>query len=136
MLSWLKKRWKSYLLRPLIYKAFTRFILGLTVALLWDNYVSIGVALSQKMYAFFFLGVYFAVCAWLVYLRMDGVGIPRFRFRVRRKHDPVRTYGDMMDHIDEEIVSFDELEDDEKDFCSLLANLICFLIFLVLSYVV
>ena len=42
----------------------------------------------------------------------------------------------MMDYTDEEIVSFDELEDDEKDICSLLANLICFVLFLILSFVV
>ena len=39
MKTWLKKHWKRYMLRPLIYKTFTRFVLALTVALLWDNYV-------------------------------------------------------------------------------------------------
>lgn len=136
MKNWLKKHWKPYLTRPLIYKTFTRFVLALTVALLWNNFAPVDPLIASRMYAFFFLSAYFLLCAWLVHMRMDGVRIPRFRFRLRRKQDPVRTYGDMMDFTDEEIVSFDELEDDEKDFCSLLANLICFLIFLVLSYVV
>ena len=117
MKTWLKKHWKRYMLRPLIYKTFTRFVLALTVALLWDNYVRLDPMIPRKMFAFFFLSVYFVLCAWLV-------------------HDPVHTYGDMMDYTDEEIVSFDELEDDEKDICSLLANLICFVLFLILSFVV
>ena len=136
MHTWLKKHWKRYMLRPLIYKTFTRFVLALTVALLWDNYVRLDPMIPRKMFAFFFLSVYFVLCAWLVHMRMDGLRLPRFRFPIRRKHDPVRTYGDMMDYTDEEIVSFDELEDDEKDICSLLANLICFALFLILSFVV
>lgn len=136
MRAWLKKHWKRYLLRPLLYKIFTRFLLALTAALLWDHFARMDPLISTKMYAFFFLSIYFILCAWLVHMRMDGLRIPRFRFSLRRKHEPVRTYGDMMDYTDEEIVSFDELEDNEKDFCSLLANLSCFILFLVLSFIV
>ena len=42
----------------------------------------------------------------------------------------------MMDSTDEEIVSFDAVEEDVKDICSLLDNLICFVLFLILSFVV
>lgn len=136
MKSWFKGHWKGYLLRPVIYKTFTRFLLALTVALLWDNYAPHDAFLSSRMYAFFFLGFYFALCAWLVHMRMDGLHIPRVRLRVRRKHDLVRTYGDMSDYTDEPIRSFDDLEDDEKDFCSLLANLLCCMLYLLLSFLV
>lgn len=83
-----------------------------------------------------FLAVLFALGAFLVYLRCDGMRIPRMKFiRPKKKKEPMRSYGDIEDHIDEEVVSFDELEDDEKDFVSLIAALINAFVFLILSFI-
>lgn len=129
-----KKRFQKHMIRPLIYMTFTRMILGLTAALLWNEFVNLGSALPMRTFAFLFLGVFFLVMGWMAYLRLDGIKIPtidRHFFEWKRK--PKRTYGDMSDYVDEAAVSFDEMEDDEKDFCRLAADLLCGAVFLVLS---
>ena len=82
------------------------------------------------------LTVLFALFAYLVYLRMDGLGIPRVKhLRSKRSKDPMRNFGSMTDHVDDEPqVTFDDLETEEKDLCSLLANLICLIVFLAFSF--
>ena len=69
---------------------------------------------------------------------MDGLRIPRMKFiRPKKKADAIRNMSDMTDHVDDELgVTFDELEEDEKDFCSLAANLINLVIFLAASFLV
>ena len=133
MLKKIRENWHRGLIRPMIYQAFTRFILALTLSLLWDHFV-FSPYRPMRLYAFLFFALLFGTAAWLAYLRMDHVKLPKlamFRFQLKKK--PVRTYGDMIDFVDEEIVSFDELENEEKDICLLFANLICCVIFLIAS---
>ena len=129
------KAYRKYMLRPLIYLTAFRTMLALIFLLLIKNFVTNGP--STAMIATF-LAVLFALFAYLIYLRMDGLHIPRMKYiRPKKKSDPIRSAGDMADHIDDELgVTFDELEEEEKDFCSLAANLINLVIFLVASFLV
>ncbi len=130
----LKRLWQKHMIRPTVYMAFVRGILGLTAALLWNEFVGVRSALPMRAFAFLFLGVFLLVMGWMAYLRLDGLKMPvldRRLFEWTRK--PKRTYGDMIDHVQEDVVSFDDLEDEEKDFCRLAANVACGVLFLVLS---
>ena len=129
------KVYRKYMLRPLIYLTAFRTMLALIFLLLTKNFVTNGP--STAMIATF-LAVLFALFAYLIYLRTDGLRIPRMKYiRPKKKSDPIRSAGDMADHIDDELgVTFDELEEEEKDFCSLAANLINLVIFLVASFLV
>ena len=40
----------------------------------------------------------------------------------------------MIDFVNEDVVSFDDLEDDEKDACRMAADLICGAVFLLLTW--
>lgn len=123
------------MVRPVIYMAFTRFLVVLTAVLLWDRFSNTSSLLDGKMFGFVFAGVLFALLAWIAYLRMDGLHMPKLLMkRVNIQKRPARTYGDMIDYVDEEPVSFDDLEDDEKDFCILTADLICCVAFIALSF--
>lgn len=129
-----KKIYQPYMLRPLIYLAAYRFMVALIVLLALDRFVPNGP--SRSMTAAF-LAVAFALLAYLVYLRMDGLGVPRMKFLRPKKKDPLRNFGNMADHADDEPqVTFDELEEDERDFCSLTANAINLVIFLVASFLI
>ena len=69
------------------------------------------------------------------FLRLDGIKAPQFDktlFDWKRK--PMRSYGDMIDYVDEEPVQYDNLEDDEQHLCLFLADLICAVVFLALSF--
>ena len=131
----IKGIYHKYMLRPLIYMTAYRTMVALICLLLIKNFVANGP--STAMIATF-LAMLFALFAYLVYLRMDGLRIPRMKFiRPKKKADAIRNMSDMTDHVDDELgVTFDELEEDEKDFCSLAANLINLVIFLAASFLV
>jgi hypothetical protein len=114
---------------------FTRIILSATAALLLSEFTKSATALPMRMFAFIFLGVFFFAMAWMSYLRMDGVRMPTLDRRLFEwKRAPKRTYGDIIDHVDEDVISFDDLEENEKDLCRLIADLICGTVFAALSF--
>ena len=129
------KVYRKYMLRPLIYLTAFRTMLALIFLLIIVRFVPRGPAPAMVCG---FLAVFFALLAFLMYLRTDGLRIPRMKYiRPKKKSYPIRSAGDMADHIDDELgVTFDELEEEEKDFCSLAANLINLVIFLVASFLV
>jgi len=123
------------LVRPIIYMTTTRFLLALVVVLLYERFVT-NLRPDFRMFGFTFAGVFFALLAWIAYLRFDGLRMPKlFMKRVNIKKKPMRTYGDMIDYVDEEPpVSFDDLQDEEKDICCFFADLICCVAFIALSF--
>lgn len=130
-----KPNLEKHMIRPFVYMTFTRFILSLTAALLIDHFLNDPLR-DVRAFAFMFLAVFFAVLAWIAYLRLDGIRLPKFMMkRVNLSKKPAIKYGDMIDYTDEEIVSFEDLEDDEKDVCILLADIICCVLFGVLSVI-
>lgn len=129
-----KTRWQPYMTRPLIYKVFTRLGLGLLAVAVVDRVRAAEGSISIWAMGCSLMAALFALGAWMVYLRQDGTHIPRLKsFRPKRKKAPARFYGDMADYVDEEIVDFDDLEDEEKDRVSFLTNILCALLFLILS---
>ena len=125
------KNCKNYMLRPIAYMAATRLMLSLIFLLFLVRFVPNGPA--PAMIAAF-LTVLFALFAFLVYLRMDGLRIPRMKYiRPKKKKDPMRHFASMSDYTDEEPVSFEDLEPEEKDFCSLASSVINLIVYLVLS---
>lgn len=136
MKQWLKKHLKPYMIRPTVYKAFSYFLTALVVVLFWNRFVNKGGS-SPMSHAYTILGMFFFAAAWFNYLRLDGIkisvmsllpiGTPK-----KRASGP---FSDMSDHIDTEVVSFQELGQEERDTCCLLANIICGVVFFFLSLV-
>ena len=132
----LRALWRRYMLRPFLYTAFTRLVLGLFAVLLSD-YLFSGLAGHPLRGTLFLLAsAIFALFAWIAWLRLDGISLPRLmNIRLGPRKRPSRITGDMIDFVEEEpTVRFDDLEDDEKDCCLLYANLICFAVFLPASF--
>ena len=128
-----KKRppFEKYMIRPVIYQVFTRFLTGLCIALLWNRFIAPRVAAANLSWGCEFGIVFFAAMAWFAYLRLDGVSVPKFdRKLFRRKKRPERAFGDMIDYVDEPVVSFEELSDEEKDLTLLISNLITMALFI------
>lgn len=130
----LREKLELYMLRPFIYMTFTRFLLSLCAFLLADFFISPHVGQSLKSPLFVLGGILFAVLAWIAYLRLDGIKLPRIMMmRINPSKKPKRSFGDIIDYVDEKPISFEELDDDEKDICILGADLICCVIFFVSS---
>jgi len=129
-----RKSLPRHLRLPLLYRIFPRIILALTAAALWNHFVNRGVLLPPS-FAYAFLAVLFGVFAWMAYLRMDGLRLPKIDKKLFDwKRKPQRSYGDMSDYVDEELDHFDDLDEDEQELCLLWANGLCCVIFLVVSF--
>lgn len=130
-----KKIYQRYMLRPLIYMTATRMMTAVIFLLVLVRFVKNGPAPGMISG---FLTALFLLFAYLVYLRMDGLKIPRLKhFKTKKKKDVIRMESSMADHMDEDVpVDFDDLEENERDFVSLLSSLINALVFLALSFLI
>lgn len=128
------RHFQRYMLRPILYMAAFRLMVALIFLLILTRLISGGPTPSMVAA---FLTILFALLAYLVYLRMDGLRIPRVKYiRPKKKSDPLRKAASMSDYADDDPpVPFEDLEPEEKDLCSFLSSMINFLIFLVLSFV-
>ena len=84
------------------------------------------------------VGILFALMAVVAWLRLDGIRLPRLMMlRVHPRKKPTRLYGDIADHLDDDIILFDDLEKEEQDVCVLLADallaVVCFALAAVLG---
>lgn len=131
----LREKWRNALLRPAVYAFSVRFLAALAVILVVNYLVGKNTPRFLGL-AFLLLALLFVALAWIAYLRMDGVTLPKpLMTRVNLRKKPKRQYGDMIDYIDEKPgPTFEELEDQEKDLCLLLADAACCVIYLVLSF--
>ncbi len=126
-----RKIWQPYLLRPAIYLAAFRLMVGAIIVLAL-SYIPNG---PRYALTCGFLAVGFALLAYLVHLRLDGLGIPRMKYmRPKKKDDSMAHATSPMDHADDAPIPFEELEPEEKDLCSLIANLACLAVFTVASF--
>lgn len=125
-----KKYRKRYLVRPIVYRTLVKFLCALCVTLVWDRFVNTS-GLFSRAHMFACMCVLFAANAWFAFLRLDGVRLPRLPRPRSKKRDRAR--GGVTDYVDDPVVSFDELEPDQRDFCSFVSALVCVLIFLGLS---
>ena len=120
------------MVRPFIYKVFSRGILALFAAQMIHFFAPVGSGLSSFSSLSLGLGLLFALFAFLAWLRLDGLKIPRMKLPRLKRNDPPFLAGSMADHLDDEIVTFDDLDPEEQDVCVLLADLLlgaaCFIL--------
>lgn len=131
----LKKLITRDIVRPLLYKVFTRAILALFAAELVHFFAPSEWPLAGFANLSLILGGLFLLGAVLAWLRFDGLKIPQLKLpRIKRKDPPFLT-GDMADHIDDDIVKFDDLDPDEQNVCVLLTDLFLAAVCLLLAAV-
>ena len=132
----IRRVWQKYMLRPFLYTAFSRLVLGLFAALLCDYFFSGAAGRPLKNTLFLLTAALFVLFALIAWLRLDGISLPKpFSLRVGPKKRRDRIPGDMIDFVEEEpTVPFDGLDDEEKDCCLLFADLICAAVFFLASF--
>lgn len=134
------KKWfgkdRSYMVRPILYKCVFRAVIAWVLLLLWNRYVvSAGkTGLTLMRDGCLTAGIIFLGSAWFSYLRLDGVKPALFR-KKQEKKKPRRGNSDIVDFADEHIVSFAELDDEDRLICSMTANLICAGVYLLIAVV-
>ena len=135
MIHWLKQHVTRDMIRPLIYKVFTRGVLALFAAELVHFFAPPSWPLARFSNLALVLAGLFLLGAAVAWLRLDGVNIPQFKLpRIKRK-DPAFLTGDMADHIDDDIVKFDDLDKEGQDVCVLLTDLFLAVVCLALAVI-
>mgnify|MGYP006919063733 FL=1 len=121
----LKAMYKKYMFHPILYKTVTRTSIVAVLMLLWNRYVSDGV-FSMWEAPGFLLGMGLLAWAWVDYLRLDGVTIHHLLEELKMAKPKKKFYAtkSIVDYADEKIVSFEELEPEERIYCSMLSNLV------------
>ena len=125
------KLYKPNMRRPVVNKVITRFVTGLTLALLWDRFFNTEKLFSMAGYAFFVLGAFFFALAWFNYLKLDGVKILPVKKGKKEQPKPRHKMRLLIDFIWTKPSPTDTpLDDDEESAAALLANLVTGLCFL------
>lgn len=118
--------YKPYMLHAIFYKGVTRLSVAAAACLVWENFVSDGIFTLWEG-PVLVCGITFLAWAWMSYLSLDGLS-PRRLFTAGRTPEKSKkrrhATSSMADYADEHIVSFDELEPEERTFCSLATNLV------------
>lgn len=126
------RRLEKYMIQSFVIRAFSRFVISITIALLWKRFVASMQPLST---AFFLFAVIFFVFAWMAYLRQDGLRIPKIDKKLfDRTPKPAIRYGDMIDYVDEEPHPDENLDDEDIELVTFYANLLTGAIYLILSF--
>lgn len=121
----LKSMYKRYMFHPILYKTVTRVSIVAVLMLLWDRYLSDHTFTMWEAPGFL-CGIVLLIFAWVDYLRLDGVTIHHLleEFKGRGKKKTFHATRSIIDYADEKIVSFEELEPEERTYCSMLSNLV------------
>lgn len=116
------KYFQKYLIRPIVYRVFTYLVLAVLAAAAWDRLVNTrGIYVTRTRVAPL-IAVFFFAAAWFKFLKLDGSGR---REKPRPRKEAGTRRGGMLDFINTDPDNFQELTDEEKDFCTLAAAAIC-----------
>lgn len=116
--------YKKYMFRPILYKTVTKLVIAIVLVLLWDRYINT-FGLPAAEYGCFCIGGIIFLMAWFEYLRLDGMGISHLNDKKQKKKKKRHSSSDMADFVDEQVVSYSELEPEERALCRLLSDLLC-----------
>ncbi len=128
--------WQKEMLRPLIYKIFTRGMLALLAAQLMHRFGHPDWPLIRFSHLSLLLALLFALFAVLAWLRLDGFRIPQLKLPRMKRKDPGFLSSDIADHLDDDLVRFEDLDESEQNLCVLLADILLAVLCLVLSWIV
>lgn len=126
----MKRKWNSDMIRPILYKMVGKCLTALAAVLLWDRFVNRGGAMSALRDGCMAAAIFLFVMAWFSYLKLDGVRVHHL-LETQKKWPERHKTKDMVDFVDEHIVSFDELSDREQIVCKLVSSLLSGLIYLI-----
>ncbi len=136
MLKWLRMHFGRHMVRPLVYKLFTRAVITVFAVRAAEFFIGRPSPLFVLSNLYLLCALLWLIGAWISYLRMHGLKFPRPDIQRLRRKDPLRNFGDMADHIDEPVITYADLDDDEKDTVALLCDLALCPVFVIVSLLV
>ena len=104
--------YRKYMFRPTLYMTGRNLVIGIVLVLLWDRFLNPS-NLSPLGHAGFCVGAVAGMLAWFEYLHLDGFAVHHLNENIRKKPKERHRSKDIVDFVDEKIISYDELEKDE-----------------------
>lgn len=135
----IREIYKHHMIRPIVYSTFTKFVCTLCVVLLWDRFVNSRNTVPYGVvdFAFFIVAIWFMLWAWIQYLTLDGLENHIFKkvgeMLEQMKHKTKHYQRDMVDFVEEKVITFDMLDDDEQVAAKLASDVFAGLLFLIPS---
>ena len=126
--------YKKYMFRPTLYKTVTKLAVCAVIVLLWDRYLN-PLGFSVLEYGCFCVGGIIPLLAWFEYLRLGGMVVHHLYDDIRKKKKGRHRSKDIVDFVGEKIISYDELEPEERALCRMLSDLLCGGILLIPGFV-
>lgn len=126
---------KPYMLRLTLTQCVTRCVFALAFLLLWRQFINR--ELPMISVGFFVMGVLLFVLAWFSYLGLDGLEAPVAHLKIlnkKQKSSRKRT-NDMIDYVEEDVVTLDELSDEDRHVCKLISNFLSGTIFFIPGFI-
>ena len=113
-----KKLFTPQIAKPIIYKAFYKFLVALVPLLIWDRFINTNKYFSLFETGFFIAGAVFLMLAWMNYLKMDGMSLMSlsviFGWFKKDENTAQKKHGGFMDYVQQEIPDYDDLSDFDK----------------------
>lgn len=126
-MKWIREHYHRYMYSAIAARAVAVALVALTAALLWYRFIDKD-KLRGLGFGLIVVGLICVLLAWFEYLRLDGIRPIRDSFsslkKKSREKKKKRFDGDIVDYTDEDIVSFKDLDDEDKIACSLAADVI------------
>ena len=120
----------DYMLRPVIHRSYYKLLVLLLIALVWHRFLDAN-ALGLG-HVFSILGILMLILVWFNYLKLDGVRIGHlFMDRAGSKKGRKHHSKDMIDFVDEKVISYNELDSDERTVVGLLSDLVSGVVYLI-----
>jgi hypothetical protein len=123
---------QKHMIRPTLFLMFFKALVLLVLALIWNrlDHGARGIG-----YGFSILGLLLMVFAWFAYLSLDGLSFHHLlEERKNKRKTKVRAH-DMIDFVEEDVVSFHDLEKEEKAACRMVSSLVVGLVYFLLGTV-
>jgi hypothetical protein len=108
--------------RPTLYMMGFKLLVLAVLALAWHRFLDHG--MRSVWFGVSNLGLILLIFAWFSYLARDGVTIHHLMEGWTKKKEPKIRAHDMIDFVDEPVVSFHDLEKEEKTACRLVSSLV------------
>ncbi len=116
------------MIRPMIQRFFTRIIIGILLGLVYTALLLKKVTINDVFfnYPLLTIGMICIMLGWFNYLKFDGIRVSleidqeRRDKKIKRKKQKSKQ---MIDYVDTSVVEDQELLEDEKTVCNMIANL-------------
>ncbi len=137
MKSWFSGFLQPSMLRLVIHKTGSRMVYAIVPALMWNSIVDGG--LTQ---VFLLCGLFYAVMAWIAYLRLTGVDLPRlceWMTSPQPRRRSTYAFGDVPDAPGEDAFAMKSLSDlvsyEQRIFSILFADVVCSVVLVALAFI-